>query len=114
MVRIIADKNIFDYGKKHPEFRASLEVLVSFIKGCNWEKPQDIVNNFGAKATDILKNQRVCIDVKGNHLRIIFKYQFIKTNKKTNLYVKWVGSHAEYDKLNNLGLQHTIDMFKKQ
>ena len=113
MVRIIADKNIFDYGKKYPKFKNTLEALVSFIKGCKWEKPQDIVTTFGAKPTDTLKNQRVCIDVKGNHLRIIFKYQFIKKDKKTNLYVKWIGSHAEYDKLNNSGLQHTIDMFKK-
>ncbi len=114
MIRIVATKNIFDYGKKHPKFKERIKTWVSLIEGSSWEKPQDIVDTFGAKATDILKNQRVCIDVGGNHIRVIFKYQFIKKIKKTNLYVKWIGSHAEYDKINNSGLQHTIDMFKNK
>lgn len=110
MVHIISEKNIHDFAKNHPQHRISIEAWLSIVKKDTWNTPQDIVNRF--KSTENIGNDRVIINIKGNHIRIIAKYQIHSKLKKTKLYIKWIGSHAEYDKLNKQGLQHTVDMFK--
>ena len=112
MIHIITEKPIFDYATKHPEHKVGLETWVSLVKGSTWNKPQDIIMAFGAKAVDLIGNSRVVIDMKGNHIRVIAKYQIHIKLKKSQLYIKWIGSHSDYDKLNKLGLQHTVDMYK--
>lgn len=121
MARVVAKKHIKDFMDTHSNHRLGLEAWLSIVESSVWKKPQDIVDTFGAKATDKLgkKNtkkgtkscDRVVIDVKGNHLRIIAKYQFSATLKKSILYLKWIGTHAEYNKLKREQAQYDIDMF---
>lgn len=110
MTRIIAVKYIKEFMNKHPHYAESLKAWISIVKDkdIKWYKPQDIVTTFGAKAVDIIKNNRVVIDVKGNKIRIIAKYQF----PSARLYIKWIGTHAEYDKLCKKNQQYTINLFK--
>lgn len=110
MVRIISDKNIYDYATRHPIHKKSVEEWILITKNSTWNTPKDILNTF--KSSENIGNNRVIINVKGNHIRIIAKYNIHVKLKKTQLYIKWIGSHAEYDKLNKLGLQYTIDIFK--
>jgi mRNA interferase HigB len=114
MVQIISEKYIKEFMDKHPEYAESLKAWMSIVKHSTWEKPQDIVETFGAKAVEILQkgNRRVIIDVKGNNIRIIAQYKFyinLRNQKKTRFYIKWRGTHAEYDKLCKKNLQYTID-----
>ena len=114
MIHIIKIQPISNFIKKHSQHKESLEAWLSIVKSCNWEKPQDVVKEFGTKAIDLLgnKSNRVVFDVKGNHIRIIAKYKFHTKLKKTRLYIKWIGTHAEYDKLCDKNLQYTVNMFK--
>jgi mRNA interferase HigB len=121
MIHIIAIKHLNDFIDDHPNYRMALEAWISIVKSCNWEKPQDIVNEFGSKAIDLLgkKNKkksttscnRVVFDIKGNNIRIIAKYQFHPSLKKSILYLKWIGTHVEYDKLCDQNRQYEVDMF---
>jgi len=113
MVHIITKKHITEYADKNPWYKRSLEEWLSLAKKSTWNMPQDIVDTFGTKATDLIGNNRVVIDIKGNHIRIIAKYQIHAKLNKSQLYIKWIGSHSEYDKLNKTRTQHTVDMFKK-
>ncbi|MBI4649156.1 MAG: type II toxin-antitoxin system HigB family toxin [Bacteroidia bacterium] len=110
MARIISVKHIKEFMIKHSQYAESLKAWISIVEDKNtiWLKPQDILDTFGAKAVDIIKNNRVVIDVKGNKIRIIAKYQF----PGARLYIKWIGTHAEYDKLCEKNQQYTIDLFK--
>jgi len=65
----------------------------------DWQKPQDVVDTFGSKRVDILKNDRVCIDIAGNHLRVILKINYGWSIG----YVRWIGWHKDYDSLGNAG-----------
>ena len=76
------------------------------------ENPSRYSYTFGAKPTDLIKNDRVVINIKGNHIRLIAKYRFHIKLIKTRLYIKWIGSHSGYDKLLKSGEQHTIDLYK--
>lgn len=112
MVRLIKITSIGKYIETNPRMRDALEAWVSLVKSLNWEKPQDIVDSFGPKAVDIIGGERAVIDIKGNHLRIIVKYQFHQSLKQSVIYIKWIGTHAEYSKLCKLNMQYTVEMFK--
>jgi len=61
MARIVSDKHIKEYACKHSQYAEALYAWISIIEDCNWEKPQDILNDFGS--TDILPKK----DNKPNH-----------------------------------------------
>lgn len=110
MARIISIKHIKEFALKHSQYSEALYAWISIVENGNtlWYKPDDIVGTFGQKAVDIISNNRVVIDVKGKKIRIIAKYQF----PSARLYIKWIGTHAEYNRLCNNNLQYTVDLFK--
>jgi len=122
MIHIIKERPIKEYMDDNPSAKLRLQAWISIIKGCEWKKPQDIVEEFGPKAIDLLgkkdtkpgtiSSKRVVFDIKGNYIRIIAKYQFHLKLKKTRLYIKWIGTHSEYDKLCEKNLQYDIDIFE--
>lgn len=112
MVRLVKITSISKYIEANPRVKDALEAWVSLVKSFNWEKPQDIVLSFGAKAVDIIGGERAVIDIKGNHLRIIVKYQFHESLKQSVIYIKWIGTHADYSKLCKENKQYTVEMFK--
>lgn len=112
MVRIVKVTSIAKYIDTNPKVKYALEAWVTLVESLTWEKPQDMVDSFGAKAVDIIGNGRAVIDIKGNHIRIIVKYQFHEKLKKAVIYVKWIGTHAEYSRLCKLNKQYTVEMFK--
>lgn len=122
MVHIISTACIKKFADENPKFSEVLSAWITLVSKCEWEKPQDIVNEFGSKAIDLLgkkdnkpttlSSNRVVFDIKGNHLRIIAKYQFHPKLKVARLYIKWIGTHSEYDKLCNNKLQYEIELFK--
>jgi mRNA interferase HigB len=109
MVHIIKTQPIYEFARNNPKYKAALEAWVTIVESCSWEKPEDIIAFFGAKATDLLGKKdnksstlpckRVVIDIKGNHLRIIAKYQFHPELKASRLYLKWIGTHTQYTEL---------------
>lgn len=121
MARVVAKKHIRKAMDDYPNHREGLKAWLSIVESSYWKKPQDIVDTFGYKAVDLLgkkntkkgtkSSERVVIDVKGNHLRIIAKYQFLENMKDAILYLAWIGSHSEYDKLKKNLAQYDINLF---
>jgi len=119
MIHIITIKHLKDFGDEHPQYLVAIETWTALVRFCTWEKPQDMVNEFGPKAVDLLgkkdkkseSSNRVVFDLKGNHLRLIFKYQFHPTLKKSRLYLKWIGTHKQYTALCKKNEQYDVDMF---
>lgn len=121
-VHIVSKKSVSEYITKDPKNGPALRAWISYVESQTWESPLDIVRSFGAKSVDILGKKdtktatstpnRVVIDVKGNHLRIIGKYQIHGKLKATRLYIKWIGTHAEYDKICSRNEQYEVDQFK--
>lgn len=124
MVHIIAIKHLATFMDNNPSYRECLEAWKSIVSRCNWEKPQDMVLEFGTKAVDLLgkkdnkkttlSSNRVVFDIKGNHLRVIAKYQFHPKLKKSRLYLCWIGTHKNYDKICDKNQQYDINMFNKK
>ena len=82
---------------------------LSILKFADWNFPNDIFSTFGS--ADLLGNgtDRVVFDIGGNNYRMICNYVFGK--KEVHLFICWIGTHAEYDKLCKVNKQYEINMY---
>lgn len=54
-------------------------------------------------------SNRVVFDIAGDNYRIICKYHFGIT--RLHLYIKWIGTHAEYTGLCENNKQYTVNIY---
>lgn len=108
-VHLIKKQTIEDYALRNARNRSSLEEWLEKLKHVDWEKPTDIQHTFSN--ADLLgrNSSRVIFDIGGNAYRIICKYAF--GDKIVHLFVCWIGTHAEYDKLNAQNEQYSINLY---
>jgi len=108
-VHLIKKQTIEDYVKKNAQSRVSFEIWFSIIKQADWNEPNEIVSTFNS--ADILGNssERVVFNIGGNKYRIICRYFF--GISKVHLFIKWIGTHAEYTKLCNERKQYEINVY---
>ena len=108
-VHLIKKQTIEDYVKKNAQSRVSFEIWFSIIKQADWNEPNEIVSTFNS--ADILGNssERVVFNIGGNKYRMICLYFF--GISKVHLFIKWIGTHAEYTKLCNERKQYEINDF---
>jgi len=106
-VHLIKLNTVENYIVNHAAGRASFNEWLTKIKAANWEKPGDIIRSFGS--ADLLGNgcERVIFNIGGNNYRMIAKYVFGVRN--VHLYVKWIGTHAEYNLICARNEQYEID-----
>ena len=108
-VHLIRKETIEEYARHSARSRPSFQDWLSKLKHSDWKIPADMQETFNS--SDLLGNgsDRVVFDIGGNNYRMICKYWFGAS--RVHLYVKWIGTHAEYTKLCNKDKQYTIDVF---
>jgi len=108
-VHLIRKETVEDFVKKHARSRVSFAEWQSALKSADWETAEDIKDTFGA--ADLLGrgSSRVIFDIGGNNYRMICKYAF--GDKHVHLFICWIGTHAEYDKLNAKKEQYTVTQY---
>lgn len=108
-VRLIKRKSIEDFALQNARSRSSFRIWLAFLKRADWSEPGEITETFGS--ADLLGNgsDRVVFDIAGNNYRMICKYHFGQT--RVHLYIKWIGTHAEYTKLCDDNKQYTVNSY---
>jgi mRNA interferase HigB len=106
-IRLIKEKTVYIYAASNAGSKSSLRSWLTKLENADWNEPGDIGQTFAS--ADLLGNgsNRVVFDIGGNSYRIICKYWFTMT--RVHLYIKWLGTHAEYTKLCNQNLQYTVE-----
>lgn len=106
---LIKKQAIEDYVKKNAQSRASFKIWLSILKRIVWNEPNDILATFNS--ADILGNgsERVVFNIGGNKYRMICRYHF--GTIKVHLFIKWIGTHAEYTKLCNERKQYEVSVY---
>ena len=106
-VHLIKKQTIEDYTRKQARSKVSFGIWLQVLNSADWNEPGDILRTFGS--ADLLGdgNDRVVFNIAGNNYRIICKYLF--GSKKVHLFVCWIGTHAEYDKLCDRNEQYTVN-----
>ncbi len=108
-VRLIKKQNIENYIEKNAQSKVSFEIWFAILKYAEWNVPADIIETFSS--ADILGkgSGRIVFNIGGNKYRMICKYHFGIT--KVHLFIKWIGSHAEYTRLCNKKKQYDINAY---
>ena len=90
-MNIVAVKFLRAFWEKHPDAEQALKSWAYEAKKAAWKQPAEIKEQF--RSASILKNRRVVFNIKGNDYRLIvsvaYQYQAV--------YVKFIGTHQEYD-----------------
>jgi mRNA interferase HigB len=108
-VHLIKKQTIEEYVSNHARSRSSFALWLTALKNADWHEPSDITKTFGA--ADLLGNgtNRVVFDIGGNNYRMICKYAF--GDKTVHLFICWIGTHAEYDKLCGKNEQYMVNIY---
>jgi len=108
-VHVIKLKTIYDFTNQNSGSKVGFNIWVKIIRGAEWKIPSNIIDTFGS--ADILGNgtDRVVFNIGVNKYRMICSYYFGKSN--IHLYINWIGTHAEYDKICANNLQYNIQKY---
>lgn len=108
-IHLIKKKTIEEFVTANARSKSSFSIWLLNLKYAEWNKSGDIMATFGS--ADLLGNgsNRVVFDIGGNNYRMICKYQFWES--EVRLYIKWIGTHAQYTKLCNNNNQYNINIY---
>jgi mRNA interferase HigB len=86
-----------------------MKVRLLALSAADWSTPEGILDTFSA--ADLLGNgcDRVVFDIGGNEYRMICQYIF--GLKQVHLFICWIGTHAEYNKLCDRNKQYKISVY---
>ncbi len=99
-MRIITRKTIVNFYKKHVSSKASLEAWFSEVSEQEWNMPSDVIRQYST--ADVITGKRFVFNIKGNNFRLIVDIEF----KLKIVFVVWIGTHAQYDKIKAAEVQY--------
>ena len=88
---MISKPKLIEFWDQQPLAKQALQIWFEDASRAQWSSPQDIKRRY-ASASSVASN-RVAFNIKGNEFRLVVAvvYQF------RAVYIKFVGTHAQYD-----------------
>lgn len=90
-MRVIAVSTLRAFWGRYPDVEQPLKAWYEEATSATWTQPTDIKAQY--RSASVLKNRRVVFNIKGNDYRLIVAIAY----KLQIVYVKFVGTHKEYD-----------------
>lgn len=91
---IISKATIRDFYKKHPDSEIALLRWYEDAKASSWKNFAELKKTFNS--VDAVGNDRYVFNIMGNHYRLVAIIIF----KVRTIFIQFIGTHNEYDKLN--------------
>lgn len=92
-MKIVAIKTLREFWERHPAAEQPLKTWADDVNRASWATPADIKATY--RNASFLHNRRVVFNIKGNDYRLIVSVAY----RFQAVYVKFVGTHAEYDRV---------------
>ena len=92
-MRVIALSRLRDFWRKHPQSEVPLRSWYAEASRATWKSPAQIKE--AHRQASFVGSDRVVFNVKGNDYRLIVAVRY----PKQIMYVRFVGTHSEYDKI---------------
>jgi mRNA interferase HigB len=93
-MRVISKRTLQDFWINHSDSMNPLAAWYTEAMKALWQSPQDIKSQY--KTASFLRDNRVVFNIGGNKYRLIVKINY----PYNTVYVRFVGTHAQYDKIN--------------
>jgi mRNA interferase HigB len=92
-MRVIAISTLRAFWSKHSDAQTPLRAWYALASRSQWRSPSDIKEAY--RNASFTANNRVVFNIKGNDYRLVVLVRY----DKGLLFVKFVGTHAQYDKI---------------
>jgi mRNA interferase HigB len=92
-MHVISRRTLITFWKAHADVEGSLRAWYAEAKSAIWKTPDDIKQRY--RSADFLASNRDVFNIKGNDYRLVVKIHY----NTGRLYIRFVGTHAEYDKI---------------
>lgn len=99
-MRVISKAVLVEFWHKHPSSKQAFQTWFEDVSRAHWKTPQDIKLRY-ASASFVAAN-RVVFNIKGNDYRVVVSVAY----RFEALYIKFVGTHAEYDDIDAATVEH--------
>ena len=100
-MRLIAQSTLVAFAERNPQASASLLHWRRLVKDAQWSTIAEVQDAFSKARA--LNGERVRFEIAGGDFRLICAFDF----RRSIAFVKFVGTHADYDKVNAL----TVNLF---
>ena len=92
-MRVVAISTLRAFWESHPDAEKPLRSWYALVSRAIWKSPADIKDAY--RNASFTGNNRVVFNIKGNDYRLVVLVRY----DKGLLFVKFVGTHAQYDKI---------------
>lgn len=95
-MRIIARRTVLAFAAKQPAAKPALLRWATIVTAADWTSMDDVVRALsGAKS---LNGERARFEISGGNFQLIASFDF----RRGIAFVKFIGTHAEYDRVDAL------------
>jgi len=105
-MRIIARRTLKEFverrrgHKDHSAPKAALDAWFDEVKKARWSNATDVRRSYATAS--IVSADRIVFNIKGNDYRLVIAVDF----EKSIVWIKWIGTHKDYDKIDVKEVQH--------
>jgi mRNA interferase HigB len=105
-VRIIARRTLREFvvslagHKDQQAVKAALDAWFDEAKKARWRNSAELKRSYAAAS--VVTAERIVFNVKGNAYRLVVAVDY----EKSILWIKWIGTHKEYDRIDVTTVQH--------
>lgn len=105
-MRIIARRTLREFvegrrgHKDHSALKAALDAWFDEVKKARWSSAAAVKRSYATAS--IVSADRMVFNIKGNDYRLIAATDF----DKGIVWIKWIGTHKDYDKIDVKEVQH--------
>jgi mRNA interferase HigB len=86
--------------RDQPALKAALDAWFGEVSKAAWNSPADVKRNYAAAS--VVSSDRIVFNIKGNSYRLVVAVDF----EKAIVFIKWIGSHAAYDRIDVRTVRH--------
>ncbi len=99
IMRIIARRTLTNYlesRRKHSDHAALSQAVKAWFaeaKNAEWQSMAEVKGQY--RSASVINSDRIVFNIKGNDYRLVAAMDF----KRSILFIKWIGTHQDYDKI---------------
>jgi mRNA interferase HigB len=86
--------------KPQPSVKAALDAWFHEVRRASWRSSADVKRSYATAS--IVGSDRVVFNIKGNDFRLITAVDY----RRQVVYIKWIGSHSDYDSIDAKRVQY--------
>jgi len=105
-MRIIARRTLREFvasrarHKDHSALKATLDAWFAEVRRARWRSTADVKRLYATAS--VVTAERIVFNIRGNSYRLVVSVDF----EKSIVWIKWVGAHRDYDRIDVTKVDH--------